>query len=149
MTVSLNAPDLSARPFKLSVERQLTASPEVLFKAWTEQLDRWFAAPGTVLMAGVVNSVFFFETHHEDQRYPHYGRFLSLEQNRLVELTWVTGAGGTKGAETVVRVELAPHGGGTQLRLTHAGFPDEESRDQHVQAWPMVLEQLDKVMAGQ
>jgi uncharacterized protein YndB with AHSA1/START domain len=149
MTTSVNAPDLSSRPYKLSAERQMTASPEVLFKAWTRQFDRWFAAPGTVLMKGEVNTVFFFETHHEAQRYPHYGRFLSLEQDSLVELTWVTGAGGTKGAETVVRVELEPQGEGTKLRLTHSGFPDEESRDGHAQAWPMVLEQLDKVMAAE
>lgn len=149
MTTSVNAPDLSSRPYNLSAERQMTASPEVLFKAWTRQFDRWFAAPGTVFMEGEVNTVFFFETHHEAQRYPHYGRFLSLEQDRLVELTWVTGAGGTKGAETVVRVELEPHGEGTKLRLTHSGFPDEESREGHAQAWPMVLEQLDKVMAAE
>lgn len=149
MAISENTPDLSSRPFNLSVERLMTVSPEVLYKAWTKQFDRWFAAPGTVLMEGGVNTPFFFETRHEGQRYPHYGRFLSLEQDRLVEMTWVTGAGGTKGAETVVRVELETRGSDTLLSLTHAGFPDKESRDQHEQAWPMVLEQLDKVMAAE
>lgn len=61
----------------------MALSPDVLFRAWTQQIDRWFAAPGTAL----------------------YSRFLRLEPSRLVELTWVTG--GTKGAETVVTVEMS------------------------------------------
>jgi len=46
-------------------------------------------------------------------------------------------------------LELRPHEGGTQLRLTHAGFPDEESKKRHEQAWPMVLAQLDERISRQ
>ncbi|WP_085931038.1 SRPBCC family protein [Desulfitobacterium hafniense] len=87
--------------------------------------------------------VFYFETAYEGNRYPHYGRFLRLMPGQLVELTWLTGAEGTKGAETVVTVELKEVEGGTILRLNQAGFSDEESRDRHEQAWPLVLAQLE------
>jgi uncharacterized protein YndB with AHSA1/START domain len=144
-------PDLSSRPYNLAVERVMSLSAERLFNVWTKEFDVWFAAPGSVLMQGKVNTPFFFETEFRPaetakiQRHPHYGRFLKLIPDQLVELTWVTGAGGTKGAETIVTVELIPEGEKTLLKLTHSGFPDEESKDAHQQAWPMVLEQLEKV----
>lgn len=93
-------------------------------------------------MRAEVGEPFFFEVHAGGKTYPHYGRFLRLERDSLVELAWVTGTGGTGGVETVLTLDIAPDGVGTHLRLTHAGFADEPSRDAHAQAWPMVLDQL-------
>jgi uncharacterized protein YndB with AHSA1/START domain len=148
--VAIRVPDLSARPFDLTLEHIFAAAaPAALYNAWTQGFDRWFAVPGSVLMRPEVNAVFFFETEFKEEsepaarRHAHYGRFLRLVQDRLVEMTWVTGVPGTDGAETVVTVELQPQAAGTSLRLRHAGFADAAARDRHREAWPWVLKQLD------
>jgi uncharacterized protein YndB with AHSA1/START domain len=68
-------------------------------------MDHWFAEPGMVLMKAEVNAVFFWMTHHAGAFHPHYGRFLRLEPDQLVELTWLTGP---KGAEPDGTFESLP-----------------------------------------
>ena len=140
-------PDLSSRPYQLTVERTLEASPGTVYRAWTEKFEQWFAEAGTLLMKGEVDVPFFFETHFEGQRHPHYGRFLKLVPDELLQLTWVTGNPGTQGAETVLTIELSPQNGGTRVKLTHAGFSDEAIRNGHEEVWPLALENLDRRMA--
>jgi uncharacterized protein YndB with AHSA1/START domain len=146
MTTVISPPDLSARPLQMATERSMTASPAALFRAWTEGFDRWLAEPGSLLVTPQVNGLYFFQTAHGGLRVPYYGRFLRLEPDRLVELTWVSL--GTRGFETVVTIELTPHGTGTTLRLTQSGFPDAELRDAHDAAWPTFLAQLDERMTA-
>jgi uncharacterized protein YndB with AHSA1/START domain len=67
---------------------------------------------------------------------------LRLIAGQLVEMTWVTGALGTEGAETIVTVELQQSSAGTRLHLKHAGFPNAAARDRHREAWPLVLDQI-------
>ena len=88
MAVTLE-PDLSERRLRLSVERDMAASWAALFRAWIQQFDLWFAAPGSVIMDAGINKGFYFETDFEGKRHPHYGRFLKLQPNALVEVTWL------------------------------------------------------------
>jgi uncharacterized protein YndB with AHSA1/START domain len=143
----MREPDLGRRPHQLELEREMKAPPGALYRAITCELDRWFAAPGSLVMAARVDAPFFFETEHAGERHPHYGRILALEPDRLVVMTWVT-EGGTQGAETVLRIALAPKGSGTSLRLGHAGFASEAACERHREAWPMVLAHLDSVYAS-
>jgi uncharacterized protein YndB with AHSA1/START domain len=95
-------------------------------------------------MTPAIDAPFYFQTYFSGRRNSHYGRFLRLDPGRLVELAWVTGTGGTEGAETVVTVELIAVGDATRVQLTHVGFPHAKARDAHQQAWPAVLAQMEE-----
>ena len=138
MTEPISPPDLSSRPYDLVVECHVPAPPSAVYHLWTDRFDRWFAEPGAMVLTPDVNAPYFFETVHNGQRHPHYGRFLRVEPDRYLELTWLNEAG-TRGHETVLSVALAPDGNGTALRLTHRGFADARTRDEHEAAWRKLL----------
>jgi uncharacterized protein YndB with AHSA1/START domain len=137
-------PNRSGQSNGFTIEQKVRASPSSVYRAWTEQFETWFAVPGTVRMHPVVGAPFYFETDFDGHRHPHYGRFLRLEKDRVVELMWMTAA--TGGAETVVRLEILPDGAGTKLLLTHSGFLDAPSRERHEAAWPRVLSRMDEAL---
>ena len=105
-------PDLSSRPFSMTVEREMKADAGQIYIAWTERFDKWFAQPGELIMKPEAGSLFFFYNRHDWGRHAHYGRFLALTKNERVEMTWLTGAPGTYGDETVIEIELSPRGDG-------------------------------------
>lgn len=140
-------PDLSTRPYSMTVERPMAAAAGALYEAWTRRFDLWFAQPGELIMTPEAGSLYFFYNRHDWGRHAHYGRFLELVENERVRMTWLTGAPGTYGDETVIEVELRPRdGGGTLLRLTHSGFSTAESCKGHEDNWPAALETLDEAL---
>jgi uncharacterized protein YndB with AHSA1/START domain len=131
-----------------TVERMMQAPADAIFRAWTEEFDTWFAAPGSVVMRASVGEPYWFEVIHEGARHPHYGRYLALQPGRLIEQTWVTGRNGTDGAETVVRLDLTEEEAGTRLRLAHRGFFDAGASARAAQSWPHILAHLDEVLSS-
>ena len=137
-------PDLKGKSGRLTLEKHLKASAPDLYRAWTEDFDLWFAQPGELIMTPEIDKPFFFYNRHDWGRHAHYGRFLELEKDRLIEMTWLTGKDGTFGAETVIRIELIPQDQGTMLRMAHSGFQDEKAVKAHKDNWPLDLEELDQ-----
>jgi uncharacterized protein YndB with AHSA1/START domain len=140
------AKDEGAHAF--TVERMMQAPSDAIYRAWTEEFDTWFAAPGSIVMRASVGEPYWFEVIHEGARHPHYGRYLALRPGRLIEQTWVTGRNGTDGAETVVRLDLSEGDAGTRLRLTHRGFLDAGASARAAESWPRILAHLDDVLSS-
>ena len=141
-------PDLSSRSNSMTLELRMKADAASIYNAWTRDFDLWFAETGELIMTPEVNRPFFFYNRHDWGRHAHYGRFIKLEKNKLIEMTWLTGKDGTFGAETVIRIELVPQDEGTVLRMTHSGFENEAAAKAHKDNWPLALEELDKKLAS-
>ncbi|MHA6333839.1 SRPBCC family protein [Qipengyuania sp. CAU 1752] len=144
-------PSLGKSPRALEAERLFAASPAELYDAWTTMFDRWFAQEGTLSMVREVGSAWFFYNREEWGRHPHYGRFLALKVDQMIETTWLTGNGsheGTWGAETILKIQVLPSDNGTKLKLTHSGFVSDESRDAHAANWPIALDELAAALEG-
>ncbi len=141
-------PDLSSRPHSMALELQMKADAASIYNAWTRDFDLWFAEPGELIMTPEVNRPFFFYNRHEWGRHGHYGRFVNLEKDKFIEMTWLTGKGGTFGAETVIKIKLVSNDEGTMLSMTHSGFEDEAAAKAHKDNWPLALEELDQKLTS-
>jgi uncharacterized protein YndB with AHSA1/START domain len=144
MTSTSPTPNPKIRgPFSCTVPRTIKASPEKVFRAWTDP-DRarpWLSNGGDLVLQPHAGGLFFLDMVYGDHTYPHYGRYLQVEVNRLLEFTWVSQ--GTLGMESIVRVDFEAADGGTKVTLTHRGLPDEKNKNEHEGGWTEILGWLD------
>ncbi len=128
--------------FRISVPRSYEATPERVFRAWTDQASvrAWLAGGEGAVIDARTGGLFYIEMPNAGRIYPHYGRYLRVDSPRLLEFTWVSE--GTLGKESVVTIELTPRGTQTELRLTHEGLPDEKLAENHRGGWTHILEAL-------
>ncbi len=129
----------------VNVSRLIRAAPEEVFRAWMDpqRLHRWFGTTRQIVDPKV-DGLFFLAMEHQGRTWPHYGRYLRIEEPRLVEFTWMSE--GTQGRESVVTIEMTARDGGTQLTLTHAGVPDTDLGRGHEEGWTAIIGEVAKAL---
>jgi uncharacterized protein YndB with AHSA1/START domain len=130
------------------VRRVLPASSEEVFDAWldAEGMREWMC-PGPVTSSEVtlepqVGGRFRIVMTAPGAQFVNTGEFRVLDRPAKLQFTWVSSRWGYE--ETLITVELHPHGAHCELVLTHERFPLEHSREQLVKGWTEILEKLER-----
>jgi uncharacterized protein YndB with AHSA1/START domain len=125
-----------------AIPRTYDAAPEKVFRAWTDpaSVKAWLADGKDISIDPHEGGLFYIEMPWQERIYPHYGRYLHVESPRLLEFTWVSE--GSRGKESVVKIELTARNGKTELRLSHDGLPSEELAKDHHGGWSGFLDKL-------
>jgi uncharacterized protein YndB with AHSA1/START domain len=129
--------------FVIRIRRTLPAAPERVWRALTEPaaLCSWFWPASTF---GTTAQVDLCEGGGYRIDGPQAGlsvsgRYITVEPPKRLVMTWQW-AGEDDG--TLVTIELAPDGDGTELTLVHEGFTDGIVRDENAQGWADCLGRL-------
>ncbi|MGG6311782.1 SRPBCC family protein [Paenibacillus macerans] len=138
-------------------EIEIDAELELVWKAWIDEqrITLWFAPAAKVEPEIGGRFELFFDPSNKDRMGTKGCTILELEEPCLLVFEW-------KGPDdfetvmnrgdelTVVRVEFAPEGQGTKIRLVHSGWGSSpawsEAKEWHEAAWDQVLGSLKSEM---
>ena len=134
----------------LEIQRTFQASPEAVFRAWTqaEALTKWLA-PSDEFRTKVLElnpkkgGNYRIEMLHPDgSTHVVAGTYTVVEAPRTLAFTWQwqTKEGDP---ETLVTIELRPSGKATELTLRHERFADAEAKAKHNEGWIGCLSRLE------
>jgi uncharacterized protein YndB with AHSA1/START domain len=133
----------------LVVRRQLRASPERVFAAWTQPdaLSRWMS-PFALAEASLdlrVGGAFRIVMQGPDREIAHTGEYLEVDPPHRLVFTWRSPYTGP--TPSVVTVELQADGDYTALTLTHAQLPADQV-EPHRGGWGQILANLASYVEG-
>jgi uncharacterized protein YndB with AHSA1/START domain len=89
-------------------------------------------------------SIAFRTTDGEDHRVS--GTYEEVVPNRRLRFSWAWQS--TPDRVSLVTVELAPHGTGTDMSFRHERFFDQAARDNHERGWTATMNKLDVFLAA-
>ena len=136
----------------LKIVRKYNAAPDKVWRALTEPeaLKQWMGPADAfkVLVAEAdprVGGRYHFVMKSPDgEEHDVSGVYREVVPNRKLVYTWAWKS--TPERESLVTIELAAAGGGTELTLKHDQFFDEEARDRHEHGWTGTLARLDRYL---
>jgi uncharacterized protein YndB with AHSA1/START domain len=138
----------------LRITRRYPASPEKVWRAWTEPqaLSAWFGP-------GDTNSVVIAELDvrpggkyrirfrtPDGEEHEVGGVYEEVLPGRRLVFSWAWHS--TPDRISRVTVELAPDNGGTVLELLHDRFVDDQARTNHQRGWAGTFAKLDALLAS-
>lgn len=134
---------------ELTVTRHIRAPRAVVFAAWTstEMIRRWFIPGDTppalieadVRVGGQYRIEFSGTSCEGKPGMGVTGRYTELVPNRRLQFTWLPT---DTAQESLVTVEVADVGDGTELRLTHTGLADAADVARHAHGWNSILDKF-------
>ncbi len=136
----------------LVIERVIAATPERVFRAWTEsgELARWFG-PENFSTRVVENHVepdgryAFVMTSPDAEEFELSGQYREIVPPTKLVMTWKWS---TDDYDTLVTVEFRADAQNTLLRLTHEGFPGADEVTRHDQGWTSTINDLERHLAS-
>ena len=142
-------------PPPLRITRTFPAPPQQVFQAWTdpEALTKWFAPTdqhrtSVPLMELEVGGRYRIEMRLDDKVYIVVGVYQEIRPPDRLVFTWRWESEPEHGdaGDTLVTLELKPHGSGTELTLTHERFVSEQKREEHAHGWTGCLNGLERFL---
>ncbi|MBI3246165.1 MAG: SRPBCC domain-containing protein [Deltaproteobacteria bacterium] len=135
------------QPPVLRLRRLFTATPQEVFAAWIDPvgMKEWMCPAGMSVTAlelePQAGGRFRLVMRDGLRDIEHTGEYREVQPPRKLAFTWRSP--GTYGQETLVTVELIPHGTKTELVLTHEWLPDAVARKSHTRGWQSIMEKFD------
>lgn len=137
----------------LVIRRILNASPQRVYEAWTQpRLATEFICPEDITVDEVSLDVRVGGSYHIAMRRPDgevwtvRGVYQDVQPGKRLAMTWKWDEEHPADEqETLLTIELTPHGRGTELTLTHERFTSEESRGNHEHGWNSMLDKMEKL----
>jgi uncharacterized protein YndB with AHSA1/START domain len=132
---------------KIVIHKVIAATPEEVFEAWTdpESVRYWMRGRSDMDESEAQldvrpGGVFRITMKGKNRDYVHTGEYRIVEPPSRLAFTWISE--GTHNQETLVTVELKPHGKNCELTLTHEKLPGKDAASSHEQGWSNVAELL-------
>jgi uncharacterized protein YndB with AHSA1/START domain len=137
------------------LQRRFRASPERIFRAWTQPaaLREWWCPQGWVageieidLRVGGTYRIAMARAGSAGAGVSVGGRFLEVRPPERLVYTWRWEGAFAEMPETVVTLELRGSSDETLLTLQHDGFGESGSRQQHRSGWMAACDRLDRAV---
>ncbi|MEO1198047.1 MAG: SRPBCC domain-containing protein [Pseudomonadota bacterium] len=161
MAQLLAAQDETADLFTVRLNRQIAASPERIFDAWTDAdaLAKWWGPKGFTNKSAAIDArpggAFEITMVSPDGRETRMaGIVLELDRPRLIRLEirhrQFEGAAEAPGGFIPTHVEIRPteEAGGTRLDLTHSGFLEAAQPAGFTEGWQGSFDRLETLLAA-